>query len=432
MYVPLPTTKNIMAHNYILFLLHLFIVLGSLLIGMRMRGIGLGVMSAVGLLILSFLGVEPKEPSFKVMQIMISALTAAAALEAAGTLDLLAHWASKTLRHHPRYLVWLSPLITYLLVFCIGTSHIIYPLLPVIATIAQQSGIRPEKPLVASVIASQQALMASPLSAATTIMLSHLQAQDATLTYFFLLRLFIPATLLGTLAATWATTWGKKDLSYCLLPSQKTAKKSDFKAQPHAVTALVIFLIGVVGFIIANQLHFTPSPASHLMSMSMLTVTACIAGLIGTEKMRHTQIFSIGLQALVTILGVTWLARSFLFHHKSLLSHWAETYLHHPWQWGCLLFVITIISNSQGTTLETMIPWALKSLTPIALLLVLPAANSFYVLPSYPTIVAAIALDKTKSTRIGRFVINHSFILPGIVGTLTTCLAMQALAKIFL
>lgn len=422
--------KTIMAHHYTLFLLHLSIVLGSILLGMRMRGIGLGVMSALGLLILFFLGVAPQEPSFKVMQIMISALTAAAALEAAGTLDLLAHWASKTLHHHPRYLVWLSPLITYLLVFCIGTSHIIYPLLPVIAAIAQQSGIRPEKPLVASVIASQQALMASPLSAATTITLSHLQVHDTTLTYFFLLRLFIPATLLGTLAATWATTWGKKDLYYCLLTPQKS-KKSDFKAQPHAVTSLVIFLIGVVGFIIANQLHTTSSPA-HLMSMTMLSVAACIAGLIGTEKMRHTQIFTIGLQALVTILGVTWLARSFLTHHESLLSHWAKTYFHHPWQWGCLLFVITIISNSQGTTLETMIPWALTSLTPIALLLVLPAANSFYVLPSYPTILAAVALDKTKSTRIGRFVINHSFILPGIVGTLTTCLAMQALAKICL
>ena len=426
-----PLQKRTM-HHYILFLLHLSIVLGSILLGMRMRGIGLGVVSTLGLLILSFLGVAPQEPSFKVMQIMISALTAAAALEAAGTLDLLAHWASKTLRHNPRYLLWLSPLITYLLVCCIGTSHIIYPLLPVIAAIAQQTGIRPEKPLVASVIASQQALIASPLSAATTITLSHLQAQDTTLTYFFLLRLFIPATLLGTLAATWATTWGKKDLSYCLLPDQTTTK-SDFKPQPYAVTSLLIFVIGVVGFIIANHLQAIPfaSPA-HLMSMTMLSVAACIAGLIGTKKMRHTQLFTIGLQALITILGVTWLARSFLAHHKSLLSDWAKTYLHHPWQWGCLLFVITIISNSQGTTLETMIPWALTSLTPSTLLLVLPAANSFYVLPSYPTIVAAVALDKTKSTRIGRFVINHSFILPGIIGTLTTCLAMQALAKICL
>lgn len=418
-----------MPYHYILFLLHLSIVLGAILLGMRMRGIGLGVMSTLGLLILSFLGVVPQNPSFKVMQIMISALTAAAALEAAGSLDLLSHWAGKTLRNNPRYLVWLSPLITYLLVCCIGTSHIIYTLLPVIAAIAQQSGIRPEKPLVASVIASQQALIASPLSAATAITLSYVQKQDALLTSFFLMRLFIPATLLGTLAATWATTWGKKDLFYCLLPAQ-AAKKSDFKVQPYAIPSLVIFLVGIIGFIIANQLQVIASPA-HLMSMTMLSVAACIGTLIGTSKMRHTQIFAIGLQAVVTILGVTWLARSFLTHHQSLLSYWAKTYLHHPWQWGCLLFIITIISNSQGTTLETMIPWALTSLTPITLLLVLPAANSFYVLPSYPTILAAVALDKTKSTHIGRFAINHSFILPGIIGTLTTCLATQVLSKLF-
>lgn len=419
-----------MSTHYISFLLHLGIVLGAILIGMRMRGIGLGVMSTLGLLILSFFGITPQEPSFRVMLIMISALTAAAALEAAGTLDLLSDWASNILRNNPRYLVWLSPIITYFLVFCIGTSHIIYALLPIIASIAQQNGIRPEKPLVASVIASQQALIASPLSAVTTITLSYLQKRDPALSSFFLLCLFIPATLIGTLVATWATSWGKKDLSYCLLPPKET-KKVDLNTHPHAFTSLVIFLIGVISFIIANQLQYISSPA-HLMSMTMLSVAACISSLIGTSKMRHTQIFTIGMQAVVTILGVTWLARSFLTHHKSLLSYWAKTYLHSPWQWACLLFMITIISNSQGTTLETMIPWALKSLTPISLLLILPAANSFYVLPSYPTILAAVALDKTKSTRIGRFVLNHSFILPGIVGTITTCLATQILVKLLL
>lgn len=389
-----------------------------------MGGIGLGVMGAFGLLVLMFFfDLPPTLPSFKVIMVMIGALTAGAALEGAGTLDWLTYHAGRLLMKHPRYLVWLSPLLTYGLVWLVGTSHIIYVLLPVIATIAQKSGIRPEKPLVASVLASQQALLASPVSAATAITLAHLSGGSGLST---LLAIFIPATLVGTLAATCMVFFTKKDFDCCMLRGQSNVL-TYYKPKPFAFLSLLLFLIAISGVVLcSNNAGWLNKGGkemalSHFICMVMLAVAAIITGLVGTRTIAKTRVFTIGMQAVIAITGVTWLSNSFLMHHKETLQAWTRAYFTDLWQWGLLLFIMTIISNSQSATLQIMIPWALTTLTPTLLCCILPAANSFYVLPSYPTILAAVALDKTGSTQAGGFVFNHSFLLPGLVGTLASC-----------
>ena len=408
------------------FIAQLLLVISAIWMGMRMRGIGLGVMGAAGLLVLTLcFKVSPQAPSLKVLLAIIASITTAAALESAGSLDLLTYWVERLLLRHPNYLLWMSPLLTYVLVFFMGTSHIIYPLLPIIIEVAQRHGIAPVKPLVASVLASQQALLASPVSVITTITLSHLQEKkEATALYGAWLRL-LPATLLGTLAAT---------LVVCLLHRKSKVTPSPSSEvlpipctpKPHAKRALLLFLLGVCGVAFANGTKWLvdadgkPIDPTYLVAMVMLTTAATIFFFVGTQAVRHGRIFHVGMQAVVAVMGLTWLSKSFLHHHKAALGIWMTTYLSGKWPWAVLLFLTTIFSSSQSATIESVLPHALSVLPPLAIYAILPAANSFYLLPSYPTILAAVALDKTGSTRVGRWVLNHSFLLPGLAGTLTT------------
>ena len=408
--------------------LQLLIVLGTIWVGMRMRGLGLGVMGATGVLLLTlFFHITPQEPSFKVLLVIIASITAASALEAAGSLEILTVWVERLLSRHPHYLVWLSPLLTYLLVFFMGTSHIIYPLLPVIVHVAQRNGIAPVKPLVGSVLASQQALLTSPVSVITTITLGQLQDVSGTFPLYRAWIFLIISTILGTLVATAVA---------CLLCRSKFSRQrlakpvlqTAYTAKPYAKSALVVFLFGVLSAGVCNYTQLLvdasgkPINPTYLVAMVMLAIAGVIFLCIGTKAVLQGRIFPIGMQAVVAVLGVTWLSKSFLNHYKEDFGLWMTHSVQGIWPWAILLFLVTVISNSQSATIEAILPHALQAIGAASCLAILPAANSFYVLPSYPTILAAITFDKTGSTRVGRWVFNHSFLIPGFLGTWTTVL----------
>ena len=405
----------------VVFFAQLFLVLGAILLGTRMRGVGLGVVSCLALsLLVLFFDVKPVNPPYTVLVIMIAALTAGAALEGAGTLDLLTAWVERIFTNYPHLLTWLSPLIIYLLVLCTGTSHIIYVLLPVIVKAAQRGGISPAKPLIASVIASQQAILASPVSAATSIIAAHFPAYSQGK----LMLLFLPATFIGTFMTTWVAYAMHRDPSFCVI-EKKVKRESIDKEYPFARIALLIFLLGVLG-VVASDYFFRyqgRTKPQGLTALILLSVAGIITCFTGTKKIAKGRVFSVGMEAVIAILGVAWLSSSFLEEHKDTLIEWVGGGERSEWQWALFFFLTTIISTSQGATLTLMLPLALSALGPSKLLYIIPAINSFYVLPSYPTVLAAVAIDKTRSIRIGRFVINHSFLLPGLVGTCATCLS---------
>ena len=177
-------------------LLQFAFVLTAIIVGARLGGIGLGVMGGIGLSILTFFfGLQPTSPPIEVMLMIVAVISAAACMQAAGGLDLMVHAAERLLRKRPAQITFLSPLVTYFFTFIAGTGHVAYSVLPVIAEVARETKIRPERPLGIAVIASQQAITASPISAATVALLSLFSGFDLFL--IDILIVTIPSTLLG-------------------------------------------------------------------------------------------------------------------------------------------------------------------------------------------------------------------------------------------
>ena len=149
-----------------------------ILLGARMKGIGLGVMGMVGMLIFVVVfHLRPGEPPLDVMMIILSIVTTAACMQAAGGLDYLVHLAERLIRRHPSRIVFLGPIVVFFLALFAGTSHVVYSMLPIIYEVSVEKRIRPERPLSISVIASHIALTGSPMAAATTKRRGGIQAR---------------------------------------------------------------------------------------------------------------------------------------------------------------------------------------------------------------------------------------------------------------
>src|SRR5688572_15500143 len=181
-----------------IFALQFAVLLICIFIGARMSGIGLGVMGMVGLLIMIFgFGMQPADPPLEVMLIILSVVTSAAALQAAGGMDYLVDLAGKLLKQHPGQITILGPLVTYLFTLFAGTAHISYSILPIIAEVSTKARIRPERALSMSVTAAHMGITASPVSAASAALLTVLAASGVGLAD--ILKICIPATIIGVL-----------------------------------------------------------------------------------------------------------------------------------------------------------------------------------------------------------------------------------------
>src|SRR5262245_50278597 len=180
--------------------LEFVVLLGALFMGARAGGVALGLWGAVGLLVLVVgFGVPPGAIPGEVLIIVLTVIMAASAMEVAGGIDFLVRVAERIIRKNPKQVTIVAPVVTYAFTFASGTGHIVYPLLPVIYEVAHESGIRPERPLAIATIASQQAITASPVSAATAAMMTLLAPS-----HFGLIQILLicaPATLLAVILA---------------------------------------------------------------------------------------------------------------------------------------------------------------------------------------------------------------------------------------
>src|SRR6187549_181098 len=237
--------------------LQLAILLVCIFIGARMSGIGLGVMGMIGLLVLLFVfKMQPSDPPLEVMLIILSVVTAAAALQAAGGMDYLVNLAGILLRSRPGQITFLGPLVTYFFTLFAGTAHISYSIMPIIAEVAIKNRIRPERAMSMSVTAAHMAITASPVSAAAAALLTVLGASGVKLADILLVA--IPSTLIGVIAGILFVWKRGKELNEDpeFLERMKdptfaanlegNEKKTEFVLAPGAIKSVIIFGLAVV------------------------------------------------------------------------------------------------------------------------------------------------------------------------------------------
>ncbi|RGV13518.1 anaerobic C4-dicarboxylate transporter [Phocaeicola vulgatus] len=431
-------------------LLQLLFVLVAIIVGARLGGIGLGVMGGVGLAILTFVfGLQPTAPPIDVMLMIVAVISAASCMQAAGGLDYMVKLAERLLRRNPSQVTILSPLVTYLFTFVAGTGHVAYSVLPVIAEVATETKIRPERPLGIAVIASQQAITASPISAATVALLGLLTGFDITL--FDILKITIPATLIGVLVGAFLSKKVGKELledpEYLRrleagMIDTKHVELNDVKNMFHARISVIIFiaatlLIVLFGSIPAMRPVFngTALDMPAIIEILMLCAAAVILLISCTDGIKATQgsVFPAGMQAVIAIFGIAWMGDTFINGNITELTGSIEGIVRQmPWLFGLALFVMSILLYSQAATVRAIVPLGIAlGISPMMLIALFPAVNGYFFIPNYPTVVAAINFDRTGTTGIGKWILNHSFMMPGMVATIVSIVIGLLLVQVF-
>jgi anaerobic C4-dicarboxylate transporter DcuA len=423
-------------------LLQLAIVLAAIIIGARLGGIGLGVMGGAGLVILTFIfRLQPTAPPIDVILMIAAVIAAASCMQAAGGLDYMVKIAEKMLRSNPSRITIIAPFVTYLFTFLAGTGHVAYSLLPVIAEVAKETKIGPERPLGIAVIASQQAITASPISAATVALLGLLSGSGITL--FDIMKISVPATLIGVLAGALYSLKAGKELSedpeYLerlkngLIDDRHTSI-SDIKDKGKARLSVIIFLATTLMIVLFGSIPTlrptfdnVPLGMPYLIEILMLTAAALILILTRTDGNKAVQgsIFLAGMQAVVAIFGIAWMGDTFIKGNLAELTESIQGIVSQmPWIFGLALFVMSILLFSQAATIRAIAPLGIAlGISPMMMIALFPAVNGYFFIPNYPTIVAAINFDRTGTTKIGKWILNHSFMLPGLITTVVSIAA---------
>ena len=439
----------------------LALVLAMIFIGARVGGAGLGMMGGLGVALLAFVfGERPTEPPIDVMLMIAAVCTAAACLQASGGMDYLVKLAEKALRKYPPAVTFVAPLVAYVFTLFAGTGHVAYAILPVIAEVSRDAGVRPERPLSISVIASQQAITASPISAATVALLGLLAPANVTL--LDILMVCIPATLVGVLAGALVVFRRGVELADDPVYRKRLAAGEITVEEPKgaaaadggapvtpwtAKLAVLLFLLSAIAIVFLGSFPgLRPSwivdgkqvrmGMAHAIEMVMLSVSAAMVLFCkaNVDAVAKGTVFRAGMQAVIAIFGIAWLGDTFFQSHLAEIQPALERVVREvPWLFAVALFVMSILLYSQAATIRALGPLGVAlGLPPFGLIGSFPAVNGYFFIPNYPTVVAAINFDRTGTTRIGKYVLNHSFQLPGFVATAVAVATGLVLGKILM
>ncbi len=484
-------------------ILQFVVVLGAIWMGARSSGVGLGLWGAVGLLVLIVaFGINPTSPPIDVMLIILAVIMAASVMDAAGGIEFLVRIAERIIRANPKYVTIVAPLTTWTFTFLAGTGHIVYPLLPVIYETAHQSGIRPERPMAVATIASQQAITASPVAAATAAMIG-LFAEKGMTQWGLpeILMICVPATLTGVIAAAIVSMFIGKDLkddpeyqaalkagkipapkvyapagAQPMTPAPVLAASAPGRSQrgavgdlavaaprgdrpavgaadvtsagarpplkPAAKLSAYVFLVGVglvVLFGFFPSLRTLPGAKSALampivIEIVMMSVAAImlVATKVLVDEVPKTPTLRAGVVAVIGIFGLAWLGDSFIAAHKDVIvpaiGEWAKAA---PWTFAFGLFFASVLLYSQAATTRALMPLGMAlGIPPQFLIAMFPSVNGYFFIPTYGSLIAAINFDLSGTTKIGKYVLNHSFMIPGLVATATAVVTGLFLARI--
>ncbi len=427
----------------LLLFVELAIVLALIFIGSKIGGIGLGIYGMVGVFILVFVfGLEPGDIPIDVMLIIVAVITASACLQAAGGLDYMVGVAARFLRKHPNQITYYGPLTTWLFCLLAGTAHTSYALLPIISEIATKAKVRPERPLSVATISASLGITGSPVSAATAAVLSQAMLGAKGIGMKEIMLITIPASFVAILVASFVQNFVGKPLEEdpeyqrrvaegLIDPEQTTETPAETPVNPRAKWAVLAFLLGVVMVVLFGSFpSLRPSFNGQAVSMNatiemtMMSIAAVIllVGKADARKAASGNVFAAGMNAMVSIFGVAWMGSTFFEANKELiLGSVGGVFAQYPILFAIPLFLMSIMLFSQAATVKTLYPVGLAmGIPPMALLAMFPAVNGYFFLPTYPTEVAAIGFDRTGTTKIGKYVINHSFQLSGFITTIVS------------
>ncbi len=444
--------------------MQVLVILGCLLLGVHYGGIGLGLISGVGLVVLVFaFGLTPGVPPVDVMLTILAVIGCASVLQSAGGLNVMMQFAERILRRHPKYITILAPITTWMLTVLCGTGHVVYTMFPIIDDIAIKNNIRPERPMAAASIASQMGITASPVSVATVSLVSILAAgAGAGESYSIpqILMISIPASFAGVLlAALWSMRRGK-DLDDDPVFQAKIADPEQraivygtndtligIVFPKEAFRSAWIFFAGIAAVVVLGAFEnlrpsytidgeTAPLSMNLVIQMAMLVAGAAILILckVKPADINNGTVFKAGMTAIFAVFGVAWMADTFFSAHiEALQSSLADVVKGQPWTYAIVLFIVSKLVNSQAAALVAVAPIGLAlGVDPVLIIAFYGAAYGYFILPTYPSDLACIGFDRTGTTHIGKFVINHSFIVPGLIAVFTSCTVGFGLATAFL
>ncbi len=436
--------------------LQLIVILVCLFYGARKGGVALGLLGGIGLVIMVFVfELKPGKPPVDVMLTIIAVVAASATLQASGGLDVMLKGAERLLRRNPKYVSILAPFTTCVLTMLCGTGHVVYTMLPIIYDVAIKNNIRPERPMAASSISSQMGILASPVSVAVVALVAFLAKAPVdghVIDFVQVLSITIPSTLAGVLMIGIFSWFRGKDLdkdpefqARIADPEQRKMIYGESATLMNKIlskdqwTAMWIFLgaIVVVAFLGAYpslRPSFDDKPMSMVLTIQMFMLLAGALMIIFTKTdpatIGKTEVFRAGMIAVVAVFGIAWMADTVFEAHlpemKAALTDLVKT---QPWTYAIALLLVSKLVNSQAAAVTAMVPVGLAIGVPPGYVVAFAAASyGYYILPTYPSDLAAIQFDRSGTTRIGKYVINHSFILPGLIGVGTSCVIGYLLA----
>ena len=475
-------------------IIELLVVLLALYIGSRYGSLALGAIAGLGLAFLVFdHGLQPGTPPTDVIYIIVAAVTCAGVLQASGGMDWLVQLAERMLRRDPKHITFLAPLATFFLTVLVGTGHVMYTLMPIIADVSIKKGIRPERPCAIASVASMLAVICSPISAAIIAFSAISSANGFAVSIPQIVAVTIPSCLVGVMvAAAWSTHRGldlDKDPEFL-----KRIAKDDFRKYVYGRTdtmltkeipanakrAVYIFLSAIVVIVLlafvqailpsyetlqpvegakdvllSNGETVSPQRLADagivmagvtvkeavtikmylVIQIILITAAALMIIFCGAKPKSAVagNVWQSGMVAVVAIYGIAWLANTFFGAYISDIKDLLGTMVgNNPWTIALMFFIFSVLINSQGAVIASLLPVAYTLGIPGWVLLgVLPCVYGYFFIPNYPTDIATINIDRTGSTKIGKYVLNHSFMAPGLISVSVSTVVCYALAYLF-
>ena len=440
----------------LLMILQLLIVLGALWVGSRYGSLALGAISGIGLAILVFgFSLKPGNPPTDVIYIIIAAVTCAGVMQASGGMDWLIQIAEKMLRKHPDRITFLAPLTTFFLTVLVGTGHVVYTLMPIICDIALKKGIRPERPCGVASIASQVGITCSPIAAAVVAFVSISNTNGFNITIPQVLMVSIPACLCGLMAAATASFRRGLDLDkdpefqrkiadpeqreYIYGSGATTLDREIPRSAKNAVFVFLTALAVIVLFAVFPSLLPSWDGKSLKMNIVIQIVMITAAALMiifckaAPKKAVAGPVWQSGMVAVVAIYGIAWMADTYFSNYMPEIQAMLEDIVkEYPWSIAFVFFLVSVLINSQGAVVVSMLPLAYSlGIEGPVLLGVLPAVYGYFFIPNYPSDIATVNFDRSGTTVIGKYLLNHSFMMPGLICVFTSTIVAYILSSLF-
>lgn len=437
------------------------LLLAFLYAGSRFGGIGLGVVSGIGLFVeVFFLGMPLSAPPISVMLVILAVVTCASILEAAGGLKFMLQIAERILRNNPKRITFLGPIVTYVMTLMLGTGHSVYSIMPIIGDIALKNKIRPERPMAAASVASQLGITGSPLSAAVAYYLTEITKLPGFegVTLLNVVGVTITATFCGVIAMSlYSLRRGKEleddpefqrrmqDPELRKQIEQTSATSLDEQLPASAKNSVYLFLAAIATIVIIAMIpSIKPIVAAtgkvagmdQIIQIVMLTFGGLILILTKTDpkKVPNGVVFKSGMVAAIAIFGIAWMSDTyFTYAMPAFKAGVMEMVQAQPWTFAFAMFAVSVVVNSQAVTAKMLLPVGIAMGLPAPLLVgLMPATYAYFFIPNYPSDIATVNFDVTGTTKIGKYYFNHSFMAPGLVGVITACIVGITIANVLI